>query len=103
MVSFGGHWKYPVGYVLVDKVNADDLKCLLYRILDLCAENILNVCCITMDGTAVNCSSMKLPGCKLGDSLEEIHGGFTRNGYDYKLYFILDLKLTRNALGEVKK
>ena len=26
LVSFQGHWKHPVGYVLVDKVNAYDLN-----------------------------------------------------------------------------
>ena len=43
VVSFRGHWKYPVGYVLDDKVNADDLNCLLSRILTLCAENNIKV------------------------------------------------------------
>ena len=57
-----------------------------------------------MDGTAVNFNSMKLFGCKLGHSLEEINGGFTHDGYIYKHYFIPDrphmLNLACNALGE---
>ena len=83
------------------------MNCLLSRILDLCAENKVKVRCITMDGTAVNCSSMKLLGWKLGHSLEEIDGGFTHDGYNYKLYFITDpphtLKLARNAFDEIEK
>ena len=57
-----------------------------------------------MDGTAVNFNSMKLFGCKLGHSIEEINGGFTHDGYIYKHYFIPDrphmLNLACNALGE---
>ena len=55
-----------------------------------------------MDGTVVNFNSMKLFGCKLGPSLEEIDGAFIHDAYDYKIYFTPDpphmLKLTRNDL-----
>lgn len=104
MLSFQGHWKYPVEYVLVDEVNVDDLNFLWSRILDLCAENNINVWCITIDGTAVNFNSMKLFDWKLGRLLEEINGGFTHDSYNSKLCFILDpthmLKLACNTLGE---
>ena len=105
LVSFRGHCKYPVRYVLIDKVKALDLNCLLSRIYDVCAGNNINVRCITMDGAAVNFISMKLFIGKLGHSLEKINGGFTYDGYHYKLYFIPDsppiLQLARNALGEL--
>ena len=35
LVSFRGHWKYPIGYVLDNKLNAQDLRCLLSRALPL--------------------------------------------------------------------
>ena len=41
LVSFRGHWKYLIRYVLDDKLNANDLKCLLSRALTLCARMIL--------------------------------------------------------------
>ena len=104
-VSFRGHWKYPIGYVLDDHLTAKDLKCLLSRCLDLCAENGIKVKCITMDGTSVNLNAMKLFGCKFGDSLGKIDGTFFHNSFDC-IYFIADpphmLKLARNALGEMK-
>ena len=106
LLSFWGHWKYPVRYVLVDKVSADDLNYLLSRIINLCARNNINVRCITVDGTAVNSISMKLFGVKLGHSLEKITGGFTNDGYDYKLYFIPDppfiLNLALDVRGELR-
>ena len=59
-----------------------------------------------MDGTAVNSISMKLFGGKLGHSLENITGGFTNDGYDYKLYFIPDppfiLNLALDVRGELR-
>ena len=53
------------------------MNCLLSRILDLCAEHNINIRCIIVDGAAVNFKSMKLFGCKIWHSLEEINGGFT--------------------------
>ena len=83
LFSFRGHCKYPVRYVWIEKVNADDLNCLLSRILDLCARNNVNVQCITMDGTAVSFISIKLFGCKLRHSLAKYNGDFTHDGYNY--------------------
>ena len=101
LVSFQGHCKYPVRYVWIDKVNADDLNCLLSRILDLCAGNNINVQCITMDGTAVNFISIKLFGGKLGHHLKKI----MVISLMMATIIILDplpiLKLARNALGEL--
>ena len=105
LVSFRGHWKYTVGYILDDTVNAEDLHCLLSRLLDLCARNAIKVKCITCDGTSVNFGAMKLFGCKLGKNIYEIKDSFTHEGFGYKLYSTPDpphmLKLVRNALGEL--
>ena len=106
LVSFRGHWKYPIGYVLDNHLNAEDLKCLLFRCLDLCAENDIIVKCITMDGTTVNLNAMKLFGCKFGDSVETIKGTFYHESHVDCIYFVADpphmLKLARNALGDMK-
>ena len=77
LVSFQGNWKHPEGYLLGDKVNTGSLNCLLSTILDLCCESNISVKGITMDSTAVNVNSIKLFGCKLGHSFEEIIGGFS--------------------------
>ena len=54
LVSLRGNWKYPVGYVLIDGINAPTLHSLLRRALDLCAEYEIDVQAVTMDGTSTN-------------------------------------------------
>ena len=77
LVSFKGQWKYPVGYILDDKIDGKNLHCLLSRLLDLCLLHNLKVRCITLDGTSVNFNAMKLFGCKQGKQLNEINSTFT--------------------------
>ena len=40
---FQEYWKYPVGYLLDDKVNAGDLNGLLSTTFDLCPESNIDV------------------------------------------------------------
>ena len=104
LVGMRKHWKYPVGYVLANKINADNLHCLIRKSLDLSVEHNIKVRAVTMDGTSTNFSAMKQFGCKAGTDLELLDGSFDFPGYDYKLYFHPDpphmLKLARNALHE---
>ena len=106
IVSLRFNWKYPCGYVLVDKINATDLHSLLANALRLGTKHSLAIRGITMDGTTTNFSAMKKFGCKFGKSLELINGEFSFEGYDYSLLFYPDpshmLKLGRNALAELK-
>ena len=105
IVSLRGRWKYPVGYVLIDKINAMNLQFLLSRALDLCQHYNLKVRAITMDGTHTNMSAMKRFGCDLSASMETLSGKFNYGAYNYPLYFIPDachmLKLARNALCDL--
>ena len=39
LVSYRGQWKYPVGHVLINKINAATLHHLLSQALDLCKSN----------------------------------------------------------------
>ena len=91
------HWKYPIGYVLIDKIDAETLKCLVEKVFNLAVASKIKIRCVTCDGTATNFSTMKKLGCKIGDNLD---GTFTRDGET--CYFIPDmchmLKLARNAL-----
>ena len=72
LVSFRGHWKYSVGYILDNTVNTEDLHCLLSRLLDLCAMDEIKVKCITCDGNMFNFGTIKLFCCKLGKNIYEI-------------------------------
>ena len=80
------YWKYPIGYVLIDKINADDLYRLITRALQLPLDNNLKVRTVTCEATATNFKSMKLLGCKLGENLNEIDGTFTFPGYSYDIF-----------------
>ena len=106
LVSLRKSWKYPVGYVLIDKINAINLNSLLSEALQRGLEHSLKIRNVTMDGTSTNFSAMRMFGCQLGKSLELIDGQFSFEGYGYPLYFTPDpahmLKLGRNALGELK-
>ena len=33
LVSFKGHWEYPVGYILIDKIDGDTLNSLFQELL----------------------------------------------------------------------
>ena len=100
------YWKYPIGYVLINKINANNLYCLISRAPQLSLDNNLKVPTVTCDGTATNFKSMKLLGCKIGENLNEIDGTFTIPGYSYDIFFTPDachmLKLARNALSDLK-
>ena len=72
-----GHWKYPVGYVLCDKINSENLKCLISIILTEARERDINIHSVPMDMTPANINAMKLFWCKFGNSPENIDGSFT--------------------------
>ena len=74
--SLRAHWKYPVGYVLIDGLDADSLSSLVTRALQLSFEHGMKVRTVTCDGTRTNFSSMKLMGCKIGKTTESIDGRF---------------------------
>ena len=83
---FRGGWKYPVGYVLCNKISAYDLHCLVKRALDFCVEANLKVLGITMDGT--NFSAMRTFGCR--PSLDQFVPSFHYEGFDDPIYFTPD-------------
>ena len=85
--SLQSGWKYPIGYVLIDKINADTLSCLVTRALQLSLENNLMIRIVTCDGTSTNFKTMKLLGCKIGENLQEIDGAFTFPGYKHNIFF----------------
>ena len=88
LCALRSHWKYPVGYVLIDKIDAETLSSLVWRVLQLSFEHDLNVRCVTCDGTSTNFSTMKMLGCRIGKSLEDIDGTFMFDSHE--LYFTPD-------------
>ena len=83
LTSLRSNWKYMIGYVLIDKINATTLHSLLSEALRLGHEHGLHIRTVTMDGTSTNLSAMRIFGCKLGKSLDSIDGEFTFEGYKY--------------------
>ena len=103
--SLRGRWKYPIGYVLIDGIKAEDLHAFLSRALDMCFDHDIDVQACTMDGTTTNFSAMKKFGCKFNGGLNEMSGKFNHGKFPHPIYFIPDaahmLKLARNALGDM--
>ena len=104
--SLRAHWKYPVGYVLIDGLDADSLSSLVTRALQLSFEHNMKVKTLTCDGTKTNFSAMKLMGCKIGKTAECIDGRFVfgkeKNVIQWTPDIVHMLKLARNALSDMK-
>ena len=56
LVALRSNWKYPVGYVLIDKVDASTLSSLLCRALRLGVEHSILIRCKAMDGSSFETS-----------------------------------------------
>ena len=105
LVGLRGSWKYPIGYVLIASIDANNLHCLLSRALELSAQHNLSVHSITLDGPSYNLAAMRLFGCNLGNESSSINGKFKISEYQHDLYFFPDpchmVKLARNALADL--
>ena len=105
LVGLRSLWKFPVGFVLTDKIDGHDLHCLLSQCLNHSAKHGLIVHMVTMDGAPSNFLAMKRFGCKMGSVVKNIDGRFKVSCYPHVLYFYPDpphmLKLARNALADL--
>ena len=86
LVSLRGNWKYPVGYVFIDGIDAGTLHALLRRAMDLCFSHELDVVAVTMDGTTTNFAAMRKFGCVLTGSLEKMSGKFTYHPFKHPIF-----------------
>ena len=104
LVGLRGHWKVPIGYVLINGITGENLYIVLRKFLQLTFQNNIKIHSVTADGTSVNMTCMKKFGCKIGDNFELLSGEFVFEGHT--LYFTPDpshmLKLARNALADIK-
>lgn len=106
MVSLNGKWKLPVCYVLQNKITAVAQAELVKTILKHSHQSGLTVWGITCDGAYTNTSMMKILGCTVGNSYDEIKCWFPHPISNEKVYFVPgacnNLKLARNTLGNCK-
>ena len=59
LVGLRAYWKYPVGYVLCDKINADNLCCRIAQTSTSANAHDLKVSAVICDGTTTNFSALK--------------------------------------------
>lgn len=107
LVSLRGTWKWPVGYFLVDAINATVQAQLVKTALVMAQESGIKVWSVTCDGTKVNYSTMTLLGCNLNTTNYcDLKITFKHPSSDCDVYFVPDachnIKLARNALGDLK-
>ena len=58
--------------------------------MDICSLNDIQVRSITMDGTTVNLSAMKLFGCTFGSFEDANDGSFCYSAFNHVIYFFPD-------------
>ena len=104
LVGLRGHWKYPVGYVLCDKISAYNLHRLISCCLSTAAVHDINILSVTMDGAAANLEAMRCFGCKFGIKRDSISSKFKHPSTAADVFFVPDachmVKLARNALAD---
>ena len=104
LVWLRNHWKYPIGYVLCNSIDAVNLHCLLSKPLGLSGQHNLDVHSIILDDASSNIAAIRLFKYKFGKDLSSIDGKFTLNGFNHELYFTPDpchmVQLARNALAD---
>ena len=105
LVGTRSHWKCPIGYFLVDKINAKDQATLVTQSLEKAAKAGLKVWSVTADGTAVNLHTFEILGCNFKGTYDEMQSSFIHPTTGEDVFAILDpchmLKLARNALAQL--
>ena len=105
LVGLRGHWKMPVGYVLIDHFNGNEFCCLISMVLSLSRDHNLKVRSVTCDGLSSNFTGLTQLGCVFGKELTNIKVSFNFDGFEDPIYAIPDpchlLKNARNALCDL--
>lgn len=105
VASLNGHWRLPIAYFLLDKINSTSQASLVHTAVYLCSVNNLRVRSITCDGCSTNWSTMRQLGCKVGG--DDFDGKIeTEEKFPSTVRFVPDachlLKLARNCLATYK-
>ncbi|KAE9543700.1 hypothetical protein AGLY_002096 [Aphis glycines] len=109
-VGINGHWKIPVGYLLVHSFSGTERANLLTKCLELIEETGAKCFSITFDGAPYNLSMCKSLGANFDFSSKDFKPWFHNPSYPEKkneiTYVLWDachmIKLVRNTLGDKK-
>ena len=82
LVGLRGHWKMPVGYVLIDHFNGNEFCCLISMALSLSRNHNLKVRSVTCDGLSSNFTGLTQLGCVFGKELSNIKVSFNFDGFE---------------------
>lgn len=104
LVGVNEHWKLPIGYFLVSKLNSSQKVELVCHALDLIHDTGVRVISLTFDGCSSNCTMAQALGINYNmDNLITTYV-FQKNNIDIPVEIILDpahmIKLVRNAFAE---
>ena len=104
VVSLDGGWKLPIGYVVVNGMDATSTSGLISEALVRLHDVGVKVVSVTLDGPAEHFAGMKLLGAKF--DMPNPEPFFPHPSSNEKFFVILDpchmLKLVRNCLGQFK-
>ncbi|CAL1295611.1 unnamed protein product [Larinioides sclopetarius] len=99
--SVNGNWKIPIGYFLIDGLDANERANLIRKSLEMIHETGIDVISLTFDGTSVNLSTAHCLGCTF-DS-QSLKTSFKHPISDKDICVLLDpshmMKLIRNTLA----
>ncbi|CAL1284430.1 unnamed protein product [Larinioides sclopetarius] len=99
--SVNGNWKIPIGYFLIDGLDANERANLIRKSLEMIHETGIDVISLTFDGTSVNLSTAHCLGCTF-DS-QSLKTSFKHPISEKDICVLLDpshmMKLIRNTLA----
>ncbi|CAK1588572.1 unnamed protein product [Parnassius mnemosyne] len=99
LVPINASWKIPIGYFLINGINAEQKAALLTEAIHLIEEAGVNVKAITFDGCPANITMAKKLGCSF--EVDQINTTFKNPCKTSKIAVFLDpahmIKLVRNA------
>lgn len=103
LVALNAHWKVPIGYFLINSLNAQERASLLENCLQLIAETRVHINSITFDGAYVNIAMCNVLGAnfEIGPNFKPY---FINPATKEKIYCFFYpshmVKLVRNTLGQ---
>ncbi|GBO14552.1 DNA transposase THAP9, partial [Araneus ventricosus] len=99
--SVNGSWKIPIGYFLIDGLDANERANLIRKSLEVIHETGIDVISLTFDGTSVNLSTANCLGCTLNS--QSLNTSFKHPITNQDVCVLLDpshmIKLIRNTLA----
>ncbi|VEN63851.1 unnamed protein product, partial [Callosobruchus maculatus] len=105
LVALNSHWKIPVGYFLINKLNASEKANILINCLEFVHNSGVEIVSITFDGCPTNFAVCNVLGANLKDHLD-LKTYFPHPITGQNIYIFPDpchmFKLVRNCFGTLK-